>query len=164
MQRATYRALLNNGTTTETRINVQHLIRRQSGSLRSGTILRRGDITMLLRSALLFGLASGLCLAGNLTIGTGNPLQDAINRAVPSPFATQDSPPAPKATQPYAIRILTGPDIKQALLETTHSCAIPLTTAPVSKSQDYTVRKYEIPKTHIDDIAKALPMPACPAK
>jgi hypothetical protein len=118
---------------------------------------------MLFRSALLFGLASCLCLAGNSTIITGNPLQDAINRAVPSPFVTQDNP-ARNATRPCALKILTGPDIKQALLETTHSCAIPLTMAPVSKSEDYTVRKYEIPKTHIDGIAKASRMPACPAK
>ncbi|MDQ2777160.1 MAG: hypothetical protein M3Y57_19910 [Acidobacteriota bacterium] len=119
---------------------------------------------MLLRSALLFGLASGLCLAGNLSIGTGNPLQDAINRAVPSPFAAQAGQPAPRLAKPYSIQFLPRPDIKQVLLETAHSCAIPLTAAQVSKSQDYTVRRYEIPKARIDDIAKAPQMPVCRAK
>ena len=116
---------------------------------------------MLLRSAVVFGLAAGMCLAANVTA-----FQDAIKRAIPSPFSTQTGQTIPEAPRPDMTRILSQPDLNRLVLESAHTCSIPLASVPVSKSND-PIGRSEMPrsekqKTHSDEMVKAPAVPACP--
>jgi len=126
---------------------------------------------MRLHSTVFVCAASALLLAGR--DAKADPLQDAIKRATPSPFISKTANPADVSValsfDPGKINLYpTTSSLPQILtreltIEKNRECAIPLLKAPVEKGKNFTVRKYEIPKTLFDDMAKAPPAPACPS-
>ena len=127
---------------------------------------------MRLCSTVFFCVASALLLGGDIK---ADPLQDAIKRATPSPFTSQAANLADRSGQmsfdPGKLNLYPNPTAsslpqiltKELTIERNRECAIPLLSAPIEKGKNFTVKKYEIPKTLFDDMAKAPPAPACPS-